>query len=173
MGINFLNCSQYDPEGKKRRNLYYHFIDEHKPDKLIAKIRKADAHAVSFRVSNDFNYLLLRGSRTLSIANIKCFEREVKFDLIFKMSEDFIYVSYTKIQLKPFSLEKNLLYSKQEYVGNDGEYFIFLTNFRAPKHHLVEINIRNKINIWNVDVIVPVSEFYFLNQNNFVLKYKY
>lgn len=45
----------------------------------------------------------------------------------------------------------------QEYIGNDNEFFFFLTNFEAPKHQVIEVDIRKKINIWNVDVVVPVS----------------
>lgn len=29
----------------------------------------------------------------------------------------------------------------QEYVGNDGDKFWFLTNLDAPKHRIIEINI--------------------------------
>lgn len=107
-------------------------------DKLITKIRKAEAHAVSFKVSNDYNYLILRDSRTLSIANIKSLAGEIRFDLIFKMSRDIFYV---------------------EYVGNDREFFTFLTNFGAPKHHLIEINIRSKKpgNHWDVAVAVSIQ----------------
>lgn len=84
---------QYDPEGKRARHLYYHFVNEHRPDKLIAKIRKTEAHAVSFKVSNDYKYLILRDSRRLQIANIKSLEREIKFELIFKLSSELSYVS--------------------------------------------------------------------------------
>ncbi|XP_031634996.1 uncharacterized protein LOC116348227 [Contarinia nasturtii] len=122
----------YDPEGKKKRNLYYHYVNEFMQDKLIAKIRKTEAHAISFKVSHDYKYLILRDSRTLSIADIKSFAREIRFDLIFKMSHDIIY----------------------EYVGNEGEFFTFLTNFGATKNHVVEINIRSKIagNHWDIVV---------------------
>lgn len=84
---------QYDPEGRKKRNLYYHYIDEDKPDKLIAKIKKVDANTVSYKVSHDYKYLILRGSRMLSVASIKSLDREIKFDLIFKFSPDIIYVN--------------------------------------------------------------------------------
>lgn len=87
-------CLQYDPAGKKNQNIYYHFVDENRPDKLIAKIRKADTHAVSFKVTNDYQYLVLRGSQKLSIANIKHLDREIRFDWILKMSQDITYVSY-------------------------------------------------------------------------------
>lgn len=84
---------QYDPEGRDKRNLFYHYVNEYMQDKLIAKIRKAEAHTVSFKVSNDNNYLILSDSRTLSIANIKSLAGEIRFDLIFKMSRDIKYVS--------------------------------------------------------------------------------
>lgn len=84
---------QYDPEGKKKRHLYYHHVDEDKPDKLISKIRKVDANTLLFKVSHDYKYLILRGSRMLSVASIKSLERDIKFDLIFKFSQDITYVS--------------------------------------------------------------------------------
>lgn len=94
---------QYDPEGKKKRHLYYHYLDEKKPDKLITKIRKVDANTLSFKVSHDYKFLILLGSRWLSIASIKSLEREIKFDLIFKFSQDIIYVSILKFT-KDFEL---------------------------------------------------------------------
>lgn len=84
---------QYDPEGRKKRHLYYHFLDENKPDKLILRIRKADANAISFKVSGDYKYLILRSSQMLRIANISSMEREIRFEVLFKMSKDVIYVS--------------------------------------------------------------------------------
>lgn len=60
---------------------------------MISKIKKCDANTVSFRVSNDYKYLILRSSRTLSVASIKSLDREIKFDLIFKLSQDITYVS--------------------------------------------------------------------------------
>lgn len=62
-------------------------------DKLIANIRKLEAHSVSFKVTNDYNYLILSDSRTVSIANIKSLAGEIRFDLIFKISRDITYVS--------------------------------------------------------------------------------
>lgn len=85
--------TQYDPEGKKRRNLYYHYLEENKHDKLIAKIRKSEAHTVSFRVSNDNKYLILRSSRMLSIANIESLEEQIKFKIIFEILDGKLYVS--------------------------------------------------------------------------------
>ncbi|XP_055307555.1 uncharacterized protein LOC129571737 [Sitodiplosis mosellana] len=123
----------YDPEGRKKRHLYYHYLDGDKPDKLMAKIPKFDANTVSFIVSSDYKHLILRGSRKLSIAYINSLDRDIKFDLIFKFSPDITY----------------------DYVGNHGEFFYFLTNFEAPKHHVIEVNIRSKVNMWNVDVVVP------------------
>lgn len=84
---------QYDPEGRKRRHLYYHYIDEHKRDKLIAKIRKTETHKISFKVSNDFKYLILSGSQMLCIANIDNLEEQIKFKLIFKIFPEKYYVS--------------------------------------------------------------------------------
>lgn len=88
-----LSIVQYDPVGKKKQHLYYHYLDEEKPDKLITKIRKVDALTVSFVVSDDYKYLILRGTRMLCIANIKFMERDIKFDLIFKFSPEISYVS--------------------------------------------------------------------------------
>lgn len=84
---------QYDPDGRKKRNLYYHYIDQNRPDKLISKVKKGDANTVSFRVSQDYKYLILRDSRTLSVASIKSLDQEIKFDVIFKLSPDTTYVS--------------------------------------------------------------------------------
>lgn len=93
MIVGNLFSFQYDPEGREKRNLFYHYVNECMQDKLIAKIRKAEAHTVSFKVSNDDNYLILSDSRMLSIANIKSLAGEIRFDLIFKMSRDISYVS--------------------------------------------------------------------------------
>lgn len=76
-------------------------MDKDKPDKLITKIRKADANTVSFKVSCDYKYLILRGSRMLSVANITSLELEITFDMIFKCSQDINYVSRNrKMELK-------------------------------------------------------------------------
>lgn len=100
MGIEVEFVLQYDPTGKRNQNLYYHFVDDNKPDILIAKIRKADTNTVSFKVSNDYEYLVLRSSQKLSIANIKYLEREITFNWILKMSQDITYVSYKETELE-------------------------------------------------------------------------
>ena len=51
-----------------------------------------------------------------------------------------------------------LYHNKQEYVGNDGDFFLFLTNVGAPNHHLIEIDIRNKKPRNNLDIVVAVSD---------------
>lgn len=58
----------------------------------------------------------------------------------------------------------------QEYIGNYCEFFYFLTNFGAPKHHVIEVNVRNKVNMWNVDVVIPVSVHFYRQSDDFVLK---
>lgn len=63
------------------------------PDKLIAKIPKADANAVSYNVSCDYKYLTVRVRRMLCIANIVSLEGDVQFDLVFKFSQDITYAS--------------------------------------------------------------------------------
>lgn len=85
--------TQYDPERRKKRHLYYHYLDEQKPDKLIAKIRKSEAYDLSFKVSFDYKYLLLRGSRMLCIANIENLQETIKFKMIFEIFHDECYVS--------------------------------------------------------------------------------
>lgn len=140
-------------------------MDEDKPDKLISKIKKVDANAVSFKVSHDYKYLILRCSRMLSVASIKSLERDIKFDLIFKFSQDITYVSTHPQSIQnsnPSSMAKSLLLLSinQEYIGNDAEFFFFRTNFDAPKHRVIEVDIRNKNNMWNADVIIPVSNVF-------------
>lgn len=88
-----LNIFQYDPEGIKNRNLYYHFVNEQKPDRLIANIRKEDAEEVSFEVSNDYKYLILVDSQALSAANIESLEGDIEFIPIFKITDNVTYVS--------------------------------------------------------------------------------
>lgn len=45
----------------------------------------------------------------------------------------------------------------QDYVGNDGDEFLFLTNLDAPKHHVIEININQENRDWDsFEVIVAV-----------------
>lgn len=89
----FFFLTQYDPQRGKKRQLYYHYLDANKPDKLIAKIRKAEAHEFSFKVSFDYKYLILRGSRMLCIANIENLEENIKFKMIFEIFQDASYVS--------------------------------------------------------------------------------
>lgn len=50
---------------------------------------------------------------------------------------------------------------KQDYVGNEGDFFLFLKNIGAPKHHLVEIDITDKTPGRNFDVVVPVIDIGF------------
>lgn len=92
--------TQYDPEGRKRRNLFYHYLDEHKQDELIARIRKSEAHTFSFEVSNDYKYLILRGNRMLSIANIESLEENIKFKTIFEIFKGQLYVSNEERYMK-------------------------------------------------------------------------
>lgn len=77
------------------RNLYYHYLDENEPDKLISKIRQEEAHDISFRVSLDYKYLILHGSRMLCIANAENLQEDIKFKLIFEI-QDASYVSIVK-----------------------------------------------------------------------------
>ena len=51
----------------------------------------------------------------------------------------------------------------QEYVGNEGDFFVFLNNRGAPKHQLVEIDMTDKKPGRHFDVIVPVSDDFFTN----------
>lgn len=50
--------------------------------------------------------------------------------------------------------------SLKEYVGNNGDFFTFLKNIGAPKHDLVEIDLRSKKPARYIDVVVPVSEYW-------------
>lgn len=84
---------QYDPEGGEKRDLYYHYLDADKPDQLIAKIPNSEAHELSFQVSYDCKYIILRDSRALSIANIETIDENRKFKLIFGIFPDATYVS--------------------------------------------------------------------------------
>lgn len=48
----------------------------------------------------------------------------------------------------------------QNYVGNDGENFLFLTNEDAPKHCIIEIDIGDDDSIESsefYEIVVPVS----------------
>lgn len=68
-------------------------MDAQKPDKLIAKIQRVEAHLVSFQVSNDYKYLILRDNRMLYIANIESMDEKIKFKPIFEMFRSETYVS--------------------------------------------------------------------------------
>lgn len=72
---------------------------EPKPDKLIAKIRKEDADEVSFKVSNDYKYLILCDSQALSAANIESLDCEIEFKPIFKITDNVTYVSELLLDL--------------------------------------------------------------------------
>lgn len=140
-------------------------MDEEKSDKLIARLRKGDAGKVSFSVSNDYKYLILSGIRMVCIANIENLDQKLKFKLIFEKSQNAVYVSAANnvlLFLRNFLISRVCrkwwrFFQYQDYVGNDGDFFIFLTNVEAPKHRLIEVDIRNKISKNYVDVIVPVS----------------
>lgn len=41
----------------------------------------------------------------------------------------------------------------QEYIGNDDELFSFLTNFDAPKHRVIQIDIVKRTSIVIIQVI--------------------
>lgn len=84
---------QYDPNRDRNRNLYYHYLDEQKPDKFIAKIPKAEADEISFKISNDHRYLILCDSQALHAANVESLEQEIQFKVIFKITENITYVS--------------------------------------------------------------------------------
>lgn len=84
---------QYDPKGNGNRNLYYHFLDEHKPDKFIAMIPKAESYEISFQISNDHRYLILFDSHAMYAANVESLEEEIEFKVIFKISGNIMYVS--------------------------------------------------------------------------------
>lgn len=91
---NLLNIFfQYDPNGDGNQNLYYHFIDEHKADILIAKIQKSEADELSFRISNDHRYLILFDSQAVYAANIESLTEEIEFKVIFKITGNITYVS--------------------------------------------------------------------------------
>lgn len=77
------------------RHLYYHYLYKNEPDKLIMKIRQEEAHDVSFRVSLDYKYLILHGSRMLCIADVENLQEDIKFKLIFEI-QDASHVSIVK-----------------------------------------------------------------------------
>lgn len=68
-------------------------MDKDKPDKLIAMIQKSEAYELSFKVSCDYKYLILCGSRMLCIANVENLAEDVKFKTIFEIIQDASYVS--------------------------------------------------------------------------------
>lgn len=51
----------------------------------------------------------------------------------------------------------SLPFNEQKYVGNDGDFFLFLTNVGAPANQIIEIDIRNKKPKKYFDVVIPVS----------------
>lgn len=86
--------TQYDLERRKKRHLYYHYLDKDKPDKLIAKIRKAEEYDLSFKVSCDYKYLILCGTRMLCIANVENLMEDIKFKMVFDIQD----ASYVRIK---------------------------------------------------------------------------
>lgn len=65
--------------------------------------------------------------------------------------------SYTETTIIRIISANNLVsLFNQEYIGNDGELFFFLTNCGALKRHLIEVNLTDKVNTLNV--VVPVSK---------------
>lgn len=99
---------QYDPTGEGKRNLYYHYLDDSKPDKLIAQIQKAEAFEISFEISYDHKYLILSDSQALYAANIESLEEEIQFKVIFKITENITYVSI-RVVFEQGLLPKDLL----------------------------------------------------------------
>lgn len=114
---------------------------------------------LSFRVTQDYKYLILCGSRVLCIANVENLTEDIKFKMIFEI-QDATYVSNRMLLIGIYCGFDVFVrrYTKQEYVGNDADFFLFLTNVGAPMHHLIEVDIRNKKPRNNIDVIVPVSD---------------
>lgn len=84
---------QYDPRGGENRHLYYHYLDKRKRDKFVRRIFRAETNNVTFRISADYKYLILRDSRSLSIANIESLDDRIIFRDIFIMSPGLTYVS--------------------------------------------------------------------------------
>lgn len=76
-----------------------------------------------------------------------------------------MHIECTKLTLLPSSMVESLLLLSlnQEYIGNDAEFFFFLTNFEAPKHRVIEVDIRNKTSMWNAHVIIPVNDVLHIN----------
>lgn len=50
------------------------------------------------------------------------------------------------------------IFFSQEYIGNEGDFFVFLNNRAAPKHQLIEIDMTDKKPGRHFDIIVPVSD---------------
>lgn len=82
-----------DPDGGNCSNLCYHFIVQHLHDIFIEEIAKTEIHRLSIHVSDDYRYLILGDSRTVSIANIEFLYERIVFKPIFKLSPDVFYVS--------------------------------------------------------------------------------
>lgn len=90
---------QYDPKGDGNQNLYYHFLDKHKPDKLIAKIQTEEADELSFQISNDHRYLILFDSQAVYAANVESLTEGIQFLVIFKLTGNISYVSVMIVAL--------------------------------------------------------------------------
>lgn len=55
--------------------------------------------------------------------------------------------------------EMTCLVTFQNYVGNDGDDFLFLTNLDAPKHNVIKVDVSVENREWdNFEVIVEVSK---------------
>lgn len=93
----------------------------------------------------------------LCIANVENLQEEIKFKLIFEI-QDASYVS-NRILSNSFNPDSGFEFSfhHQKYIGNDADYFQFLTNADAPKHRLIGVDISSKKPRDNIDVIVAVS----------------
>lgn len=85
---------QYDPRGGDNRSLFYHHLDKRKRDIFITAIKKIETHIMSFQMSNDHKYLILRESRVVSIANIESLDVKIQFRLILRIFPDVTYVNY-------------------------------------------------------------------------------
>ncbi|KAJ6630497.1 Prolyl endopeptidase, partial [Pseudolycoriella hygida] len=109
----------YDPREGDKRSPFYHHLDHRKRDIFMMAIKRNETHATHFQLSTNYEYLILRQSQTLSVANVVSLVEKVEFKLIFKILPDVTY----------------------DYVGNDGETFLFLTNLDAPKHHIIRVNV--------------------------------
>lgn len=103
-------------------------------------------------------------SQAVYAANVESLDEEIEFKMIFKTTGNITYVSVTiDRSIKENSVLKcnfqifSVFLPNQEYVGNDGDFFVFLNNRAAPKHQLVEIDMTDKKPGRHFDVIVPVS----------------